>query len=148
MFKIRREGKSVCAVQALGNGIEISWKIIHIRALHISRRPVIEDGVAKDVVGSIFGFDVHTAFADDDCDLQFKIQRLSVVRIGDFVVWPKDTIRIGVVENGELIPFLGNITSAVLAGGSDVLLEGVGVSQGGRFERAKGISLHRRQRIF
>ena len=104
---------------------------LHLLALDIARGPVVEDGVAEDMLRGIFGPDVAAGLADDDRDLQLVVQFPGVGRIGNLVIGAEDVIGIGEVEDGELVPFRRHLTAAVGVGGLDMRLEGVGVAQRG-----------------
>src|SRR5579884_2059068 len=105
---------------------------LHVATLEVARAPVVHDGIARDILVGLFHRNVFALAPDDAGDLQFDIQFLAALRVGNGLIGAVDFARIGEVENWHLVPFGNHAEAAQGAGGLDMLLKGVEIADRGR----------------
>src|SRR5690606_960545 len=70
----------------------------HLRALEVPRGPVVEDGVADDVVAGLFGGEVAALPTDHGAHFEFEVEHGRTGGYGGAVPVAVDRVRIGEVE--------------------------------------------------
>ena len=110
---------------------------LHLPALQIAGRPVVEDGVAEHVLSRLLRAQRCPVACDDDGHFELEVQELRAGRDRDVVVRADQRVRVGEVERRCLVP-LRHHTRAVSDAGHDaldMLLERDKVPHGRRGQR-------------
>lgn len=99
---------------------------LHFGGLQVAGGPVVEDGVADDVVAGLLGREVAALAADDGGDLQLEVQDPGAGWHRNVVMGAVQGVRVGEVEGRSGVPLFG-YTDGTLHGppyAFHVLLEG------------------------
>jgi hypothetical protein len=116
-------------------------------ALEIPRGPVVEQGVAGDVVGRLLRGQIRARPADDGGQLELEVQVRAPGRNGDRLVRPTHRVRVGEVEVGRVVPGGGRFRDAEHRQAPlEMLLEGQEVPDGPGADGREQADLAQRQR--
>ena len=122
----------------------------HLAALQVPGGPVVEHGVAEDVLVRLSGGQVPAVASgnapDDGCNFSFEVQVLAARRNTNYLARAGHRVWVREIERGRLIPFGHHTRHAVdaLPHALDVFLERHKIPHSGGHQR--GQQLHVRQR--
>src|SRR5919204_1105208 len=80
----------------------------HLLGLLVTRREVVEDGIAEDVLACAAARDVFTALGDVAAELELVVEALGVARPGHVGIGAADREAVRVIEDRALVPDLRN----------------------------------------